>query len=975
MKIIQKISFALVLAVLLQNTCFAAYSPEKNVILNESVHTVSPGLSYTVSTNVCDGARQQIFAFDYTPGQGTEVVPSFGGSVYGFHTVGSMINGFEGDGRIVGGMNTDFFITTTGVPLSCLVLNGELVSSCDSRAALGFLEDGTAIIGAPGIKAELLGRERTLPIAHINKMPAVWGMYLLTDKFYSDTRTSIDTIEIVLRPYAPDAEEAESIRDFLENGMKEAEENESGEEDTQEEPLPMEEASLSEATENDVNVIEIGESAEFAELGEPTENADASGSPAEEPIPDGVSEGETIAEEPETEQADPAAEPEPEIPEEPFDFSAIEFTEDAIKTDCLLPVIVTEIRDVKKGKLKKGEFVLCVPKESCEYLITDVKEGDKFILNCTCNEEFRDCVNVLGSGEILIENGTARTLPNDTLYTGRNPRTAAGIRADGSVVFVGVDGRKTGYSVGFNAKELTDYLLNLGCVSAVNFDGGGSTTVYAADLGEEKSSLKNRPSDNAERGVASGVLFLNTAEPAGDVEYAAVYPSAYTVFNRGTSLKLGDTVRFADGALYPQEASEYGYSVSVLPSFGVTEDGIFTPNGKTGSADIIVSVKGKDEEEGYSYERDFVAGQVTVVDTVTKFSIATRNKSLEPFESAFLTMNAEYNTLPLSVGFDSADWIIEYLAPKEAPFSEEVPAEAEAGNEVAEATAEPEYEYVIADPSFAYFDAEMNFVPVKYGEKYRITASLGGKVSELYIATEKYPFDDAEEHWCAKTAFDSYKKGLFKGEHYGDHRYFFPDRTMMRVEFCTVLARALELPLGEPIPVPEVPIVYEVMENSDNADTQSMDISFLPDESFPETEDGLVIGELYTGEEIEEPVYYADDVADWAKPYVLALYNRGYIDTLLCESIGGDLTLDGLADITRNDVIRILGSFLEVTENDHTSEFPDFVPETEEDIGYFNSVIEAGLLHGYEDGTVRQYDTLTRAQAATIFYRFFEMQK
>lgn len=59
-----------------------------------------------------------------------------------------------------------------------------------------------------------------------------------------------------------------------------------------------------------------------------------------------------------------------------------------------------------------------------------------------------------------------------------NPRTALGQRADGSYVAVVVDGRLSGYSEGMRIEELAQYMLDLGCVNAYNFDGGMTSCMY-----------------------------------------------------------------------------------------------------------------------------------------------------------------------------------------------------------------------------------------------------------------------------------------------------------------------------------------------------------------------------------------------------------------------------------------------------------------------------------------------------------------
>jgi exopolysaccharide biosynthesis protein len=61
--------------------------------------------------------------------------------------------------------------------------------------------------------------------------------------------------------------------------------------------------------------------------------------------------------------------------------------------------------------------------------------------------------------------------------TVRLPRSAVCIRADSSLLLVVAQSRSV-RSCGFSLPQLADYLVRLGCVDALNLDGGGSTAVW-----------------------------------------------------------------------------------------------------------------------------------------------------------------------------------------------------------------------------------------------------------------------------------------------------------------------------------------------------------------------------------------------------------------------------------------------------------------------------------------------------------------
>lgn len=61
---------------------------------------------------------------------------------------------------------------------------------------------------------------------------------------------------------------------------------------------------------------------------------------------------------------------------------------------------------------------------------------------------------------------------------GLHPRTAIGQRQDGTIIFVVIDGRQPGYSIGTNLLELQSIFERYGAYNAANLDGGSSSAMY-----------------------------------------------------------------------------------------------------------------------------------------------------------------------------------------------------------------------------------------------------------------------------------------------------------------------------------------------------------------------------------------------------------------------------------------------------------------------------------------------------------------
>lgn len=101
--------------------------------------------------------------------------------------------------------------------------------------------------------------------------------------------------------------------------------------------------------------------------------------------------------------------------------------------------------------------------------------------------------DVMNSGPLLIYNQQIEDLDTTAFNRLRHPRSAVGIKADGKVILLTVDGRQEN-SAGMSLFELTKVMKWLGCTSAINLDGGGSTTLWVANAPE--NGVVNYPSDN-----------------------------------------------------------------------------------------------------------------------------------------------------------------------------------------------------------------------------------------------------------------------------------------------------------------------------------------------------------------------------------------------------------------------------------------------------------------------------------------------
>ena len=117
-----------------------------------------------------------------------------------------------------------------------------------------------------------------------------------------------------------------------------------------------------------------------------------------------------------------------------------------------------------------------------------------------------DVAEAVAGHHWLVRNGSVIT-NNDVELA---PRTAIGLKADGTVLIFTTDGRQEPYSVGTTIQELADLMHAAGCVNAINLDGGGSTTFASRyNNGASALSIRNSPSDSTgERTVTSTLLLV-----------------------------------------------------------------------------------------------------------------------------------------------------------------------------------------------------------------------------------------------------------------------------------------------------------------------------------------------------------------------------------------------------------------------------------------------------------------------------------
>ena len=115
----------------------------------------------------------------------------------------------------------------------------------------------------------------------------------------------------------------------------------------------------------------------------------------------------------------------------------------------------------------------------------------------------------IGGGPLLIDGGKFKDTYVEELFNGASgigpdtnqPRTAIGVTSDKKMIIFVCEGRQMTEGVaGLTTADVANVLLDLGCVEAINLDGGGSSCM----LVNGKTTIK--VSDGSQRAVGSTIM-------------------------------------------------------------------------------------------------------------------------------------------------------------------------------------------------------------------------------------------------------------------------------------------------------------------------------------------------------------------------------------------------------------------------------------------------------------------------------------
>lgn len=162
--------------------------------------------------------------------------------------------------------------------------------------------------------------------------------------------------------------------------------------------------------------------------------------------------------------------------------------------------------------------------------------GQSAEFKVSANIDVNNMKQAISGGAKILDNGMLSEYPGATISpNSRQPRTAIGISQDGTeLILMVVDGRS--HSIGATQAEMAELLTEYGAYNAMNFDGGGSSTLVAKTLDDEWLTIKNTLSEGSQRKIINGLGVFNKST-LGDIVQLVVKPEQTRVF-KNTPVKI-----------------------------------------------------------------------------------------------------------------------------------------------------------------------------------------------------------------------------------------------------------------------------------------------------------------------------------------------------------------------------------------------------------------------------------------------------
>lgn len=366
-----------------------------------------------------------------------------------------------------------------------------------------------------------------------------------------------------------------------------------------------------------------------------------------------------------------------------------------------------------------------------------LKIGSEIEIACTetGGSNLDEITEAVGFYYSIVENGR-----NSTSGTNLNPRTALGVKEDGTLVMAEVDGRQSSVSKGLNLPDLSRFMISLGCSEAVNLDGGGSSVIYARKAGVASAAAKlSSPSGGSERRISNAILLVYKNTSGTSAEHLHISKSNQLVMP-GADVTLSTA---ASDAQYEKVSLPGAVSYSVAGGEGEINGSVYTAGSKTG--EIEITAKSGNLKASTNID---VVDDIIIKPSVTKLS-------LKAGETKDLSVTARYGSFSVSANVNTKDSLFDWSC----------------------------------DPQIGTIDKEGVFTAVSgAAKKGNIYIKYGNKSATIAVnvGADITVFSDTADHWAKENIGVLASLGYLSGM--GENK-FQPDGQLTRAQFVAMLSK------------------------------------------------------------------------------------------------------------------------------------------------------------------------------------------
>ena len=625
--------------------------------------------------------------------------------------------------------------------------------------------------------------------------------------------------------------------------------------------------------------------------------------------------------------------------------------------------IVEEVVESDKPiAIPKGKIVIGVDKKLAAEKMNNVKllqPGSEVTISNTVEGDARwqECRYIQSSvGGRLIKDGQI----TDTDQAAA-PRTAIGITQGGGMILYTIDGRQTGHSYGVRLKTLSARLAELGCIDAVNMDGGGSTAIVGAQPGESNMTLLNKPSDGSERAVATFMALINTREATGIEDRLFVYPLSGNYLSGAKqkfTVKATDTadhpVAVSGSVTYSAEGGGVASNDGTVTLMGNGKIKVSATNGLAQGSTYVNVYTTPDKINIYEGSKEITelklsggaVAKLTAKSTVGSKALISDNSCYKwSVEGPIGTIDANgvftasvvsgSGKVKVTAGNKTVSIPVTISGDKYGAYTNMKFADTEGGVNISlqsngGITVDKENISITLDGKPGDFEYKDGVVAVKTESKnmskvmIAVTNSMGKRTIKAYtVAGDAYGnnFADTSAHWGRDViAYMNHRKIVNGSPDANGKMCFRPDNNMTRAEFAVMTANFM----------------------------------------------GIAI-EDFGG--VELPFADVDNIPSWAAGHIKVLYSMGIMNGKTADD--GKVNFDSSANISRAEVVTVLGRVFGESVKTCDLDFTDKSSVPQYSLGGFETMISMGVVSGYGDESLLPNKNVTRAEAVKMIYGIY----